>query len=74
MRKPQCVYYNYNCNTIIIDGSVKKLKILSDVHSILLGAVENNFQLVIQKNATKVRVTFKTFRRKKSAFIGKLDF
>ena len=32
-------------------GSVTKLKNLSDVHSILLGGVENNFQLVIQKES-----------------------
>ena len=30
-------------------GPVTKLKNLSDVYSILLGGVENDFQLVIQK-------------------------
>ena len=34
-------------------GSVAKLKNLSDVHSILLGGVENNFQLVIQKESNE---------------------
>ena len=55
-------------------GPVTKFKNLSDVHSILLGAAENDFQLVIQKKATKLRVTFKTFRGRKSALIGKVDF
>ena len=32
-------------------GLVTKLKNLSDVHSILQGAVENDFQLVIQKES-----------------------
>ena len=32
-------------------GSVTKFKNLSDVNSILLGGVENNFQLVIQKES-----------------------
>ena len=33
---------------------VTKLKNLSDVHSILLGAVENDFQLVIQKESYEI--------------------
>ena len=32
-------------------GPVAKLKNLSNVHSILLGVVENDFQLVIQKES-----------------------
>ena len=55
-------------------GSVTKLKNLSDVHSILLGGVENDFQLVIQKKATKLRVTFKTCRGKNQHLLGKLIF
>ena len=35
-------------------GPVTKLKNLSDVHSILLGAVENDFQLVIQKESYEI--------------------
>ena len=35
-------------------GRVMKLKNLSDVHSILLGAVENDFQLVIQKESYEI--------------------
>ena len=31
-----------------------KLKNLSEVHSILLGAVENDFQLFIQKESYKI--------------------
>ena len=34
-------------------GPVFKLKNLSDVQSILLGAVENDFQLVIRKESYK---------------------
>ena len=34
-----------------IAGPVAKLKNLSNVHSILLGVVENDFQLVIQKES-----------------------
>ena len=58
-------------------GSVTKLKNLSDVHSILLGGVENNFQLVIQKESyetAKLRVTFKTCRGKNQHLLGKLIF
>ena len=36
------------------NGSVTKLRNLSDVHSILLGAVENDFQLVIQKESYEI--------------------
>ena len=35
-------------------GPIMKLKNLSDVHSILLGAVENDFQLVIQKESYEI--------------------
>ena len=35
-------------------GPVTKLKNLSDARSILLGAVENDFQLVIQKGNYKI--------------------
>ena len=35
-------------------GLVTKLKNLSDVHSILLGAVENDFQLVTQKESYEI--------------------
>ena len=35
-------------------GPVTKLKNLSDVHSILLGAVENDFQLFIQKESYEI--------------------
>ena len=35
-------------------GPVTKLKNLSDVHSILLGVVENDFQLVIQKESCEI--------------------
>ena len=35
-------------------GPVAKLKNLSDLHSILLGAVENYFQLVIQKESYEI--------------------
>ena len=41
-----------------IVGPVTKLKNLSDVHSILLGAVENDFQLVIQKESYKIVSNF----------------
>ena len=52
-----------------------KLKNLPDVHSILLGAEENDFQLSIHKERrVKLRVTFETFRGIKSALTGKLDF
>ena len=36
------------------NGSVTKLRNLSDVHSILLGAVENNFQIFMQKESYKI--------------------
>ena len=32
------------------------------------------FNYLYKKKATKLRVTFKTFRGKKSSFIGKVDF
>ena len=35
-------------------GPVTKLKNLSDIHSILLGAVENYFQLVMQKESYEI--------------------
>ena len=35
-------------------GPVTKLKNLSDVRSILLGAVENDFQLVIEKESYEI--------------------
>ena len=35
-------------------GPLTKLKNLSDVHSILLNAVENDFQLVIRKESYKI--------------------
>ena len=35
-------------------GPVRKLKNLSDVHSMLLGAEENDFQLVIQKESYEI--------------------
>ena len=35
-------------------GPVTKLKNLSDVHSILLGAAENDFQLVTQKESYEI--------------------
>ena len=34
--------------------AVTKLKNLSDVHLMLLGAVENDFQLVIQKESYEI--------------------
>ena len=44
--------YHINSNTVrSVIGPVTKLKNLSDVHSILLGAVENDFQLFIQKES-----------------------
>ena len=41
-------------NNIFTKEPVTKLKNLSDVHSILLGAVENDFQLVIQKESYEI--------------------
>ena len=38
----------------LLIGPVTKLENLSDVHSILLGAVENYFQLVIQKESYEI--------------------
>ena len=35
-------------------GPATKFKNLSDVHSILLGAEENDFQLVIQKESNEI--------------------
>ena len=47
--------YHINSNTVrSVIGPVTKLKNLSDVHSILLGAVENDFQLVIQKESYEI--------------------
>ena len=51
-----------------------KFKNLSDVDSILLGAAESDFQLVTQKKATKLRMTFKTFMEKNHRLLGKLVF
>ena len=58
-------------------GSVMKLKNLSNVHSILLGGVESDFQLVIQKEScetAKLPVTFKICRGKNQHLLGKLIF
>ena len=41
-------------NNIFTKEPATKLKNLSDVHSILLGAVENDFQLVIQKESYEI--------------------
>ena len=48
-------------NSLLVQGgleipvSIKKIKkSLSDVHSILLDAVENDFQLVIQKESYEI--------------------
>ena len=51
-----CLFYLSNFPTLgdIVAGPVTKLKNLSDVHSILLGAVENDFQLVIQKESYEI--------------------
>ena len=50
-----------------------KLKNLPDVHSILLGAEENDFQLSVHKERrVKLRVTFETFRGKNQHLLGKL--
>ena len=35
-------------------GPVTKIKYLSDVHLILLGAIENDFQLAIQKESYEI--------------------
>ena len=52
-----------------------KLKNLPDVHSILLGAEENDFQLSIHKERrVKLRVTFETFRGKNQHLLGNLIF
>ena len=52
-----------------------KLKNLLDVHSILLGAEENDFQLSIHKERrVKLRVTFETFRGKNQHLLGNLIF
>ena len=45
-------------------GPVTKLKSLSEVHSILLGVVGNDFQLDIQKESYGIEGEFKTFREK----------
>ena len=41
-------------NNIFTKEPATKLKNLSDVYSILLGAVENDFQLVIQKESCEI--------------------
>ena len=55
-------------------GPVTKLKNLSEVHSMLLGVVGNDFQLDIQKESYGIESEFKTFREKISVLIGKNDF
>ena len=55
-------------------GPVTKLKNLLDVHSILLGAVENFFNNLYKKKATKLRVTFKIIREENQHLLGKLIF
>lgn len=45
-------------------GPVTKLKNLSEVHSMLLGVVGNDFQLDIQKESYGIESEFKTFREK----------
>ena len=47
---------------------------MSDVHSILQGAMENGFRLVVQKESYEIASGLKTFKGKKSALIGKVDF
>ena len=58
MRNFQSVCNNesFKCffSKIIPYGPVTKFRNLSDVHSILLGAVENDFQLVIQKETYEI--------------------
>ena len=54
-------------------GSVTKLKNLLDEHSILLGGLENDFQLVIQKESYET-ASFKTCRGKNQHLLGKLIF
>ena len=63
------LFYLSNFPTLAntVAGRVTKLKNLSDVYSILLGAIENEVQLFIQKE------NFKTFRGK-TALIGQVDF
>ena len=63
------MFYLSNFPTLgdIVAGPVTKLKNLSDVHSILLGAKENDVQLFVQKES------YETFRRKNHLF-GKLIF
>ena len=46
---------------ILTHGPVTKLKNLSDVHSILLGAVENDFHLFIQKESYKIASDLQEF-------------
>ena len=46
---------------ILTYGPVTKLKNLSDVHSILLGAVENDFHLFIQKESYKIASDLQEF-------------
>ena len=45
---------NYVKISNYIFGPVTKLKNLSNVHSILLAAVENDFQLFIQKESYEI--------------------
>ena len=44
----------YVSHFAVFPEPVKKLKNPSDVQSILLGAVENDFQLVIQKESCEI--------------------
>ena len=46
--------YHITAFRTVVGVPVTKLKNLSDVHSILLGSVENDFQLVIQKESYKI--------------------
>ena len=48
------IFIQKNNYSEITGGPVTKLKNLSDVHLILLGAVENDFQLVIQKESYEI--------------------
>ena len=59
MKLPILYFLNTRNNPGMFDsfwakGSVTKLKNRSDVHSMLLGAVENDFQVVIQKESYEI--------------------
>ena len=51
-----------------------RLKNLSDVHLILLGAVENDFELVIQKKLRNCEWPLKPLGGKNQHLLGKLTF